>query len=302
MYFGDKSLRELQYEYNRRQSAMLELDYKQGLKVPTHRWVITQGDLRKHKLERELQHAYSNAYSAWDNYFGDNNMGSENFERFGTAPVRDSYWKIEFPKGPYVWKDHIKSKPKCVKSPQLTFLYTPLPQKSGHTMVFRRYENLIPELERAYYNLDILVKALLGFPETVGYKQGNARVILNDSWQINLIQKQEENIMMDAFLKGFAGQGEALKKAWEESQMVGIDVSDELKDLLKVYTDAEEHLKRKEAEQLAQLTTSMQRFLNCQKEREDVSRKLSNLKLKMSQGQKCEGCGEDHDEDEGDDE
>ncbi len=297
-----RELRSLQYEYNRRRSQMMEADYKQGLAVPTIRWVITEGDLRKHKMEKELQNVYRDAYLAWDNYYRDNDISGQDYERFGTSPVRDAYWGIVPNPGPYVWKSNIKKRKPCVKTTQITppeilehfdpkLLSTPVP-----TMVFRRFDNLMPPEEE----LDILVKALLGFPQPMGYKYGSNNVILNDAWTVNLRTTEKENVLMDAFLNGFGQQFSELKKQWEETQkghgMVGIDVEDELKDLLKVYTDAEEHLKRKEADALSTLSGYMKRFLDIQEERKKVTDKLQTLKAKMTHA--CEGCDEDEEEDE----
>jgi len=104
------------------------------------------------------------------------------------------------------------------------------PKHSGATMVFKRY----PALSVPEYELDVLVKAFLGFPHPMGYKEERNNVILNEAWTINLRSTEKENIMMDAFLKGFNGKHEQLKKAWEESIKTGlgtmeIDVSEEMK-------------------------------------------------------------------------
>ena len=161
-------------------------------------------------------------------------------------------------------------------------------------MVFRRFPGLsIPE-----YELDILVKSLLGFPQPMGYKQGSNNVILNDAWTVNLRSTEKENIMMDAFLRGFDGQSEKLKKAWEEKQVIGVDVSEELKDLFKVYTDAEEHLSQKEKQALETMTSCMKRYLEAQEERKKVTLKLNSLKHKLAAGQPPK---EERDEDEEED-
>lgn len=153
-----------------------------------------------------------------------------------------------------------------------------LRDKHSEPMVFRRYPNLgIPE-----YDLDILVKALLGFPQPMGYKRGNHSAILDDAWTINLISTDKENIMMDAFLRGFEGQSEELKKACGEQQVIAIDVNEELVDLLKVYTDAEEHLLSKEKFALEILESMMRRYLESKDERKKVSQKLEALKQKMA--------------------
>lgn len=290
------SLRALQYEYNKRKSAMMELDYKKGLPVPTVRWTINEGDLIRRRKEVELAKLYKDAYLAWQGIYE-----NQEYQKFGSSPVKGAYWQIYAP-GPYVWKDHIVKKP-CVKSiqadPEVTKWFDDIlgPSSVGATMVFRRF----PALSVPEYELDILVKALLGFPQPMGYKRGNHCAVLNDSWTINLRSTEErENIMMDAFLRGFDGQSEALKKAWEEKQVIGIDVSDELKDLLKVYTDAEEHLLSKEKSALEAVESVMKRYLEAKDERRKVSAKLNSLKQKMAAGQspKDEDCDCDEDDEE----
>jgi len=279
---------------------MMDLDYKQGLALPTIGWTITEGDLRKYKIERNLQNVYRDVYLDRGDYYRNNDIGSQDFQWLGTAPVRDAYWG--YAPGPYVWKDN-KKKPACVKTTQITppevlqhfdkhLLSTPT-----KTMVFRRFPNLMPPEEA----LDILVKALLGFPQPMGYKQGSNSMILNDSWMVNLRPtKERENIMIDAFLRGFGHQFSELKKSKESYDMNGIDVSDELRDLLKVYTDAEAHLLSREKSELDVMTVYMKRYLEIQGERKKVTDKLSCLKKKIADGQApkqedCD-CGEGEEE------
>lgn len=82
--------------------------------------------------------------------------------------------------------------------------------------------------------------------------------------------------------------------------MIGVDVSDELKDLLKVYTDAEEHLLSKEKSALESVEAVMKRYLEAKDERKKVTQKLNALKQKLAAGQppKQEDCDCDEDEDE----
>lgn len=166
-------------------------------------------------------------------------------------------------------------------------------------MVFKRFENLLTDEDR----LDLLVRALLGFPRAMGYKQGNHCAILDDSWTINLRTTHKENIMMDSFLSGFAGKSEELKKAWEGKQVSEVDISEELKDLLKVYTDAELHLKSKEDQALSSLESVMKRYMDAKEERKKVTLKLNTLKYKLGKSEPCDECDEcDEDDEDGDDE
>ena len=104
--------------------------------------------------------------------------------------------------------------------------------------------------------------------------------------------------MMDCLIKALKALSEERKIYEEKNKMSGIDVGDELKDLLKVYTDADEHLRRKETDALNSLSSYMKRYLDSVEERKKVSEKLFNLKAKITLHEKC-GC---EDDEEGDDE
>lgn len=82
--------------------------------------------------------------------------------------------------------------------------------------------------------------------------------------------------------------------------MIGVDVSDELKELLKVYTDAEEHLLNKEKCALESAESVMKRYLEVKEERKKVTEKLNVLKHKLSLG-KEDKDEQDEDEDDNDD-
>lgn len=69
-----------------------------------------------------------------------------------------------------------------------------------------------------------------------------------------------------------------------QENIIGVDVSEELRDLLKVYIDAEEKLKSIEADALASLTYEMKRFLAAQDKRKEISYKLHILKAKICKG------------------
>ena len=81
--------------------------------------------------------------------------------------------------------------------------------------------------------------------------------------------------------------------------MIPVDVSEELKDLFKVYTDAEKHLKQKEDSALDSLTSYMKRYMDAQEERKKISRKLAILTAKMKDVESeedCDCCDEEDDE------
>lgn len=113
----------------------MEVDYKRRLELPTIRWTINERDIERRIQEVELSNLYKDAYSAWKGVHE-----NQEFQSFGTAPVRDAYWKITPPE----IKQHFDSK---------------LLSKPAPTMIFKRFPRLsVPEDD-----LDILVKALLGF-------------------------------------------------------------------------------------------------------------------------------------------
>jgi len=175
---------------------------------------------------------------------------------FGTSPVRDAYWGWNTP-----------------------------PNKHANTMVFRRYPNLLPEKDR-----DILVKALLGNKENVGYRFSNNNAILNDSWVVNL-RTTGENILMETLLKQLREQ---LKEAVEqhEGKMVQGDVTEELHDLRKVYVDAEKSLKEKEAYALKNLQHYMKQYIEAAEETKKITFKLKILESKLH-GEKQDDEGDD---------
>ncbi len=156
--------------------------------------------VKERREEVEMSILYRDAFLGWKDYY------KSESQRFGTSPVRGSYWDYLKQPSQYVIKTHINRKKICVKTPQLNKDIAKYYDKklgitsTGPTMVFRRYENLIPELERDYYSLDILVKALLGFEVSIGYKFSQGHKVANDAWVVNMRVTEKENILMDAFL------------------------------------------------------------------------------------------------------
>ncbi len=86
-----------------------------------------------------------------------------------------------------------------------------------------------------------------------------------------------------------------------EYHMIPIDVSDELKDLLKVYSDALKHLDKKETDAFDTLYSYMKRFMEVHEERKKVMNKLNTLDSKIKKVATCPDCAGDE-YDEGDDE
>lgn len=164
-----------------------------------------------------------------------------------------------------------------------------------------KFESLRQVSTKELFDKDVLVKSFLGLLESIRYKFGEAKkVILNDAWVINLANTQPEgNVMMREFLKGFGCSNEQTKKQWEDDKVALIDMSEEMKDLYKVYEDAHKHLQEKERDTLANLVSWMRKFVETYDERRKVGDKLGRLKAKLSPGSE-DGCNEC--EDEGDDE
>lgn len=81
--------------------------------------------------------------------------------------------------------------------------------------------------------------------------------------------------------------------------MIPVDVSEELKDLFKVYTDAEKHLKQKELSAHDSMTSYMKRYLEAMEERKKISQKLEVLTQKMRDvetEEENDDCDEEDDE------
>ncbi len=100
-------------------------------------------------------------------------------------------------------------------------------------------------------------------------------------------------LSMDAFINGFT---DGLKQQLGVNDMVDIDITDELKDIHKVYTDGEAHLRQKETEFLSTLAIYMKKYLDVREERIKVSNKLGALNNKFKNP--CDECGEDEGEEE----
>lgn len=136
----------------------------------------------------------------------------------------------------------------------------------------------------------------------MGYKEGNHCAILDDSWTVNLrsTREESENIMMASFLAGIGGCDEKIKNQLQGNKMISVDVSQELKDLMEVYMEAETHLKGKEANALITMTHYMKNYLKVQEERIKISNKIFTLNTKM-ENLPCDDFACDENE-EGDDE
>lgn len=299
------TLRRTQKELNERRHRFLlalengaQLVVNYGEQMPQYTWVIDPDGRGGYVdvIDGDLSNVYRDAYLAWDNFFS---HSDGYMQHFGTSPVRNAYWKIEDPRGPFIWRDHVLPQMHNRMDKRIT-----PPVKNPTTMVFRRFPDL--PTEPAPWEMDSVLLAFLGIPEIIGWKINPCHAILNDSWTVNLMTTPE-NIMMDSFLRGMGKEMERLSKQWDNTpphmeKQMGIDVSDELKDLFRVYTDAQKHLESKEKTAMNHLVNSMEAFLKVYKEKQSVDYKLNTLKYKIKDNcdPKCD-C-EDEDEDGDDDE
>lgn len=185
-----KSLYEAQYQFNK--SMMQHLKRMERGRMEK-RWVINKKDFDKQKdFQNITDQFYDGGIKAWEEVF--ESIPQTDFQPFGTSPVRNAYWS---------WKDKVVPKKTTRPRRQTVFSRKPIPAMEG-TVVFRRFENLLSKEEINYYTLYILVQALLGFPDIIGYKLCNNKAIIDDNWTVNLKSSVEQDIMMAAFLMGFA--------------------------------------------------------------------------------------------------
>lgn len=302
------TLWDLQTEYNKRMSKMMN----------TIKWKIHKDEVEDYKTRLNAQ--YRESKKAWDMYWTRevekesdtlskvylNSLGygrAENmeYERFGTSPVKNAYWAPIIGKEAvgkvYIEAEYGSEQPVRFLTSTQNSGRRRIPENGkGSTMTFKRFPSLLPP-DCVGIPENILTKALLGLLDEIGYRFAQGSAILNDSWQINLRETKKGNLMLDMFLRGFDGKAEELKKAWEKQNM-GVDVHDELHDLLKVYKDAAEHLASQEKHRLQSLVSCMKDFIKVYEDRKEMDRKYNTLVSKLNPKKECDDCGCDHDEDE----
>jgi hypothetical protein len=155
--------------------------------------------------------------------------------------------------------------------------------KPSPTVTFRRFDPLSVPQE----HLGLLTRVLLGMKDEPRMKQGNA--ILNDALVVNLACARGHKVHSD-LLNKFEKELNQI-----EEKKMNIDVSEELADLWKVYTDAYEHLKTREEQSISTLVLYMKHFIEIYEEKKSIGHKLNTLSYKVK-------AGSSDDEDEGDDE
>jgi len=147
------------------------------------------------------------------------------------------------------------------------------------TVKFMRYPPL--SLPEDVYCGSELVKSLLGIDKSIGYNLRDKECL--EKWLVNFKKRKDPMNDME----------KELDRLWRATGNESVDVKEELEDLHKVYMEAEEHLKHREANALEQATFAMKKFLEVQEERKKISNKLSNLKTKMCGLSDCEHEDED---------
>lgn len=160
----------------------------------------------------------------------------------------------------------------------------PVRQHSS-TMTFRRYPNLgTPETRE-----NVLVNSLLKKRRTLACKFAKAKAICDDSWVVDLTQPEKRNTLMDSYFR-------TLRQPQQETKAV--DVSQELMDLMKIYSDAHEQLSTRERYAHSSLVDAMRTYLEVYDERRAIADKLSTLKSKIIDPNRQP----DEDDEDGDDE
>lgn len=236
-------------------------EYREGMGNPVH-WVVNEEEIRAYKKEMDTRGSYlEKQYASMIAPFEGN---PDECER--NKPLY-LYYSGDYASHPI--ESYSKEEPEYD-------IYGTAPVKDSilgiippSTVLFKRY----PTLSVAGH-------------EALSKKYEKAYAVVENSCKINL----KENMSCFNYL-------DDLKKQMEKS-MKKIDVSQELKDLLKIYTDAEFQLKRKEETALSSSNYYSKIYLNSLDEREKMSDKLKELKKKIviEEDKSCDCCDEGDDE------
>lgn len=223
------------------------------------------------------------------------------YRGFGTSPVLNTYWKISDgidPPSERLEYEEINmfDKPEIYQVSSDTFnkklLSNPKPKlfsSASPTMVFRRYNNLLAPTE----NLSLFTRMFLGKKDTLGVKFAMNQAVLDDSWKINLVDSPEDYKPRGVIETVRSLQYEYNKRKGMQMQIS--DMTNELNDLLKVYDDAEKHLREKKESLLTSHESAMKRYLEAKEEHLRVLTKLNTLRDKLAP-KACEDCDEDEDD------
>lgn len=149
----------------------------------------------------------------------------------------------------------------------------------GNTVKFMRYPMLDDSVGVASRN--ILHQSYLDRFKNIKYKFERKNVLLDDDLQINIINTESDKNMREWANKKLI---EALSMTTKEKEMFNeepIELTEELKDLVRIYSEAEEKLKNRETGNLETLNYQMKHYLKAKEEREVITIKLRNLLNKL---------------------
>ena len=133
-------------------------------------------------------------------------------------------------------------------------------------MVFRQYENLVGGEVGSGELVDVFVGMMGG-----GVYSGDMR----GEWVINNNRRCDMECGM------------------EEDEYMGIDVTEELVELMRVYVESERVLRASEECKLRYMTAYMKEYIGAKEKREEVTIKIEKLKNKMNGEEECEDGDED---------
>ena len=195
---------------------------------------------------------------------------------FGTSPVKDAYWGILNENGEPVIKACYGSQHEMRLRPSTMGNLAP-----GDTVVIKSIPYDILEQHDDYraqldlwHDLSLYAKAYLGILQTKGYRFNKVAAILDDSWVINL---------RDTNMNG-QKLSEELKKRWEGKDtkpMQSIDLTSEMKDLLKTYENACTYRNGLAKNALDHMYRATKQWIECHEAKMKEDDKLAAFKLKM---------------------
>lgn len=165
---------------------------------------------------------------------------------FGTSPVKDAYWVESTPEGAVITP---------MKDDEYQLVYASMPD--------------------GYDDLSLYAKAYLGMLQSRGYRFNQAQAILNDSWVVNLRTPDMNNAQK---------LSEELKKRWEGKEghpMYSVDLTSEMKDLLKTYENASAFRGRQAKDALDHMYRATKNWIECHETKIVEDTKLEEFRKKM---------------------
>lgn len=218
---------------------------------------------------------------------------------FGTSPVKDAYWVESTPEGAvftpmqaeYGSEYQIKLRP-CTMgnlAPGDTVVIKSVHKDILQNYDYPGYQMVYVPVPDVYDDLSLYAKAYLGILQTIGYRFSRAKAILNDSWVVNLRTPDMNNAQK---------LSEELKKRWEGKEghpMYSVDLTTEMKDLLKTYESASVIRGRQAKDALDDMYRATKEWIECHEAKMAEDTKLEEFRKKMkameiSPDEKPKGC------------